>query len=267
MKTFDPKIAIPDILKIIDPIVAKYSNLDPRDYSETHANIHVVERLKWNLDSLYILLINDVIKHHHAIGLIIRNILTDCYTMTYIKHYNSDGISEERKRFGMYKEDLDRYDQLLNLLYENGIFTEDDHNAFLRMQADEEFPIKRLKEFIEANNIKPINSTNTIVRKLLTNRKEQKHKNINNLYDMLNRSYFAWNIYSKHEHIGFYSYLFSRNRDAKVIQRRFLSDLHQILIASLWLISYNLDELGESKAKQAVIDYSTKVLIFGITPS
>jgi hypothetical protein len=261
MKTvFDPKTAINEILKIIDPVIEKYQKLDQKEFSETLTNVHAIERFKWNLDSLYALINEDTVKHNHAIGLVIRNILTDSYTMAYIMHYNSDGIEESRKLYGMYKDDLDKYGEFFKLMHENDHISKVEYDKFVNIQNSSEYGFKKLNAHIDNNSIKKIDSTSQIVKKLLTNRKQQKHKNINNLYDMLNRSYAAWNKYSKYEHMGYYSFIFSRNRNHPLFQEKLTNDIHEILIASSWVFSSNLAKLTEIKAAKALVDYSIKMI-------
>lgn len=255
---FEPEKSITYILNLITPILQKHT-LDPTTFSDLHTNVHAVERFKWSLDSLKVLVEDNLIKNNHVIGLILRNMLTDAYTFAYLYHYDN-GKSEQEKLYALYYSDITNYSGFMQLLKNTKAISDDDYNRFIDLTENDASILKHVTTYCKDNGISPIIKTSKIVTWLLEDRKQNRNKNINNLYDLLNNSYRLWIRFSKHEHIGYYSYAFSRVKDVNGFKKQVLSDIQQVLILSIWTISAYIQKLQEPEAEKQLVEYSVEMV-------
>lgn len=179
-------------------------NKEDLDFPVEFTFYHLLERIKDNLISLELLSKNELVLHDHVIGLIIRNILSDFITTGYIileskdldeltdkliAHLNAD-IRKMDTHIETLKVhnyiDAEKYETIKNKYSQNNSITE-----YIRNQSAE------LKEKKTPNN-KMIFETF-----LQSENQLQWNQKIIDAYDL-------WLFYSKYEHIGWFSYEFTR---------------------------------------------------------
>lgn len=231
-----PNEIIKQILKIINPIMDKPKSKDlvfPTEFTF----FHVLERIKFNLESLDILVNANIIKHEHGIGLICRNLLSDFISIGYIVKLSKDEDDYYVNLYRLYYTDLSKAETFLNIYLKAQIATDEDVKIFRDKKNSHEEIHKLIFDYAAKYKIQKFPQTSTIIELFIQSKlKEKWSTEIINSYDM-------WAYYSKYEHIGWSSYAFTRNTEKiKVVLQ-----LQSVLKKTTLLLSTCLEKLGETE--------------------
>jgi len=229
-------------LEIINPIIEKDLE-EKNNFPAGFTFFHILERVKLNLQSIYLLAKDSMVKHDHAIGLISRNLMTDFIVSGYIiKLFGSEEIYYN-KLYSLYNSDIKKTKSIINMFFEKGFIDEDEKN-----KIEENFNnysiYKVIHDFAANHNLKEFPNTKSIIEKFLDI--DQNDEWI----DQIKRSYDLWVYLSKYEHLGWYSYYLTRNTQSVKIKER----LNSVLFKTLILTSSCLEILGEKRALKKIIE-------------
>jgi hypothetical protein len=243
-----PDEIIKQISGIIIPVMAKHKSKD-FDFPTQFTFFHVLERIKFNLESLDLLVRSDIIKYEHGIGLICRNLLSDFITIGFIVKLSKDEEDYHVNLYRLYYTDLSKAESFLNVYLKAEIATTEDLKIFQGKKNNPEEIHKLVFDYATKYKINKFPSNAGIIDLFIQSKLEdQWAKEIIASYDL-------WVFYSKYEHIGWSSYNFTRNAEKTKAITRLLSVLRKTI-----LLTYTcLDKLGE---KQALINLSRLKKIF-----
>ncbi len=120
-----PEEIINKMFDIIHPIINR-KKLKTLDFPVDFTFFHALERIDNNLQTLNLLIKNDIIKYKHTIGLVCRNILSDFITTGFIVLISKDLDDFHVNLYRLYYNDLLKSESFLNLYVKAGLATEDD---------------------------------------------------------------------------------------------------------------------------------------------
>ncbi|MES2286098.1 MAG: hypothetical protein V4547_10450 [Bacteroidota bacterium] len=232
-----PDKIIKQILEIINPIMDKNKAKD-FDFPSEFTFFHVLERIKFNLESLDLLVGSDMIKYEHGIGLICRNLLSDFITIGFIVKLSKDEEEYYVNLYRLYYTDLSKAESFLNMYLKAEIVTEQDLIIFRNKKKNPEEIHKLIFDYAAEYNINKFPSNAGIIELFI-----QSKLNDQWISEVIN-SYDIWTFYSKYEHIGWSSYNFTRNTEKTKAVQRLLSVLKKTTL----LLSTCLDKLGETES-------------------
>jgi len=231
-----PDEIIKRILEIINPIMNKHKSKDFA-FPSVFTFFHVLERIKFNLESLDLLVSSDIIKYEHGIGLICRNLLSDFITIGFIVKLSKDEDEYYVNLYRLYYTDLSKAESFLNIYLKAGIASEEDKKTFQDKKNNPEEIYKLIFDYAAEYNIRKFPSNSSIIELFIQSKlNDQWATEVINSYDI-------WTFYSKYEHIGWSSYNFTRNTEKTIALQR----LRSVLKKTTLLLSTCLDKLGESE--------------------
>lgn len=244
----NPDIIIAEILKIINPILIKY--LDQKiNFPVEFTFYHVLERIKFNLESLQILVKDNITKHDHAIGLISRNLLSDFITTGFIIKLSTSEDDYYSNLYSLYDSDLKKADSFLNMYKDAGCVDDDEWKNYNEKYSDENNIYKLIRDYCKDLDIKSFPTTRKIIERFLKSE-------MNDPWAVqIKKSYDTWGFFSKYEHIGWYSYDLSRNADKSIVIER----LNSVLCNTSILVGSCLDTLKEEQAMNDSVDLMKKI--------
>lgn len=223
-------------LKILNPVLDKTNNYEINN-PKKFIFCQILERVKFSIISLKLLIENDIIKHDHAIGLISRNLLTDFITFGYLIGLSVNKEQFEKNLYVLLNCDLKRVDSEIEYYKNYGIPDEKRNEYFARYVN--EIPYKTIRDYVNKHKLdkEQFPKTTTIIKKFLkAKRNDVLSKGIN--------SFNKWFVYSKYEHLGWYSYELTRriNRDDAI------KYLLNVLFDTTIMAAGCLEELEEKNA-------------------
>lgn len=206
----------------------KYMNLKTK-FPIPHLLIQVLERYSGNMKSLHVLIQDDVFKHMHACGLIMRNIMSDMHIIGTFLLFEESDKDLEYYCWQMLFNDIRFTDSLMTSVEKLG-FPKSLQNAFEETIHDWknyegndfikknwiELSSKKPNELSEAdgndNHYKPKNEFNNINNKVLFET-ILKCKKEDQFAHFLILNYLNYSTLSKFEHLGWNSYTLTRKLD------------------------------------------------------
>lgn len=209
----------------------------------------VLERLESSLGTLEVLVKDNALRHHHSIGLICRNILSDFITTGGIVKLPESEESRFEHLYALYYDDLRRTDNFVKLFEEGSVLTREEAQRYSEKHAMPDSMYKVIRDYVREYDTKQFPSTTSIIKSLLTRGQEDPW-----LIE-LHRSFDIWTYYSKYEHLGWYAYELTRNLNQKKATTRLLS----VLRLSALLQSSCLEVLGENKAYEESFEVYRKL--------
>ena len=242
-----PDLIITKILHIIIPVLKK--DLDQKNnFPVGFTFYHVLERVRFNLESIQILAKDNIVKHDHAIGLISRNLLSDFIATGYIIKLSVSEDDYYSKLYSLYDSDLRKVDSFLNMYKKAGFIDDDELKKHNKKYSDENHIYKVIRDYCEEFDLKSFPSTRAIIEKFLKS-------DMNDPWvDQVQKSYETWILLSKYEHLGWYSYDVTINTDnEKAIER-----LNSVLFKTVILVGSCLETLKEEQAMKDSVDLMRK---------
>jgi len=233
MKTIQ---VISSILKIIDPVLNRRNN-ETTDFPVEFTFTQILERIKFNLESMKVLVENGIAKHDHAIGLISRNLLTDFITTGYIIKLSASDEEIYVKLYALHNSDLKKIDSYLNLAKSAGFSDDTELDAFKMKYSDENHIYKTIRDYCIEFEVKNFPSMISIIELFIIADLKDRWA------DEIKRSYDIWIFYSKYEHLGWNSYDLTRNTSTVKADER----LRNVLFKTSILLGSSLEILKEEK--------------------
>ena len=227
---------ISSILNVINPVLnnrSKASITFPLEFTF----FQVLERIKFNLESIKVLLENGIEKHDHAIGLISRNLLTDFITTGYIIKLSSSEEDVYMKLYALYNSDLKKVDSILKTLKDAEFVNDDELKVLNEKYSNENHIYKVIRDYCIEFDVTSFPPVSVMIESFI------KSDLKDNWSDQIKRSYDIWIFYSKYEHLGWNSYDLTRNTSAKKSNER----LRSVLLKTLVLLGSCLEILKEEK--------------------
>jgi hypothetical protein len=224
---------ISSILSIINPVLNKRYN-ESISFPLEFTFCQVLERVKFNLESIKVLLDKGIDMHDHAIGLISRNLLTDFITTGYVIKLSNSEEEIDMKLYALYNSDLKKVDSLLKTLKKADFVSNDELNVINEKYSNDN---KVIRDYCIEYEIKSFPSINTIIESFIKS-------DLKDIWsDQIKRSYDIWIFYSKYEHLGWSSFDLTRNTSAEKANERLTS----VLMKTLILLGSCLEILKEKK--------------------
>ncbi len=204
-------IILQDLMLELDKLHAPFIRVDVTFPTE-FIFVHSLERLRRNLRTISLLINKDPIENEHGIGLSIRNILTDLFTIAYLRDYSNDIEELTTNAYNLFYQDIDLILKVARTQSEIGQLPQEAYKNHLNIIETEGNLLNKIKT--ESKGKFP--KTSEIYNKYYSkDTNKELHSTITNAYDM-------WLYFSKYEHIGWYSYEITRtplgyNKFEKVI--------------------------------------------------
>ncbi|WP_018344263.1 hypothetical protein [Cytophaga aurantiaca] len=236
--------SITEILNLINPILIKDES-STLNFPIQFTFHHVLERTTVSLESIRILMKSGISAHDHAIGLLSRNILSDFIIVGYISKFskNEDDMIDMLNNF--YNADLKKVDTYIETLKKLKIAPEGLQEHHLNKYLTDNSVLNYVRTNINTGKSSKTN-TNFIISEI---HKKFSEKESQDFYDIqIIKSYDTWLLLSKYEHLGWYSYEFTRNLYTEILTKRFSF----VLYSTLMLITFSLGNLQEENIKRSV---------------
>jgi len=223
----------------------------------------VLERLGSSLGSLELLLGTDPLQHHHATGLVCRNILSDALTTGYLikstailndRPQDPDRPSTEdpatpsatvqerlhEKLYALYHDDLRRTDKFVEIFREAGILSEEGAKHYREKNAMPNGMLKLIRDHAEEFGIKSFPSNMAMIKSLL------KLDPQDAWIRELQLAFDNWTYFSKYEHLGWHAYELTRDLNKNM----FMSRLKSVVRLAALSMSSCLEMLEEQDAME-----------------
>lgn len=209
-----------------------------------------LERLNGNLNGVKVLLSNYQDELEHSLGLILRNILTDFFILSYLSKSNIKDDELENKIIALFYSDYIKNESNKKLLANTPFASSNESSNTSKLEVDKD----RLSKFIieEFNKRKLKKFPNTA--KLIIITKEEGFKSNWDRYII--KAYDLWLFYSKYEHISMSYYNFVRliNPSNKSANIKASIEIAYIMVASC------LTYLNEKDLSEKVFDRLNKFI-------
>ena len=206
--------------------------------------LHVLERVRLSLQSLYVLVKDDLLKNDHGIGLISRNLLSDFIITGHIIHTSSTEEEMTEKLYSMYNSDLKKQDAFIRMFKDSGMMSDDEFNNYFLRYDDDSDMHKIIRDNYNLGNQNFFPTTKNIIEEFLKTEIDDKwvHE-IKNGYDI-------WVFFSKYEHLGWGSYSYTRNTELLKAEQR----LKSVIFKTIILAASCCEILEENDALEQLID-------------
>lgn len=213
---------------------------------------HAIERTNYSLLGINRLSDSDDCNYCHSINLICRNILTDYILLKYIKlKYKNDEDSISIFLLAIYNDEIIRAKNYISNLSSHPFSAKNSKEDFHKQFTDPQNILSHINQLIELNKSnlpKNITTTTTIFKEILsTSNSNSQNIKIIDAYDI-------WLKLSKNEHIGWFSFEFSRNLNKEYVTKL----INRTICYSIELIEICLEYLAEyesvEKLKQIQIN-------------
>ena len=238
----NPLEIIRKILENINPVLARDQH--KKEFPVDFTFYHVLERAKFSLESIAVLVKDGIAKHDHGIGLILRNLLTDFITTGYfIKILQSDQ-DVKNSLYSLYNTDLKKTDSFMKLLLKYGVINQTEMDKFMELYVDENHIYNMIRTYAEENKLKNFPPTSSIIEEFLK-------ADSNDLWiKQVQESYDIWISLSKYEHVGWNSYHITRKTNENSAIKR----LDNVLSKTLILTASCLAILKEKESEKKIHD-------------
>ncbi len=120
-----PEEAIQKMLDIINPIMSQQKSRS-LEFPVEFTFFHALERINYNIQTLDLLINNDLVIYDHAVGLSCRNLLSDFITISYIVRFSKDIDECYVNLYRLYYTDLKKNESFIDLFTKAGLVTEND---------------------------------------------------------------------------------------------------------------------------------------------
>lgn len=236
-------VIISKTLTLVNSILSK--DIDERNnFPIGFTYYQVLERAKCSLDSLQLLVSDSIVKHDHAIGLILRNLLSDFITTGFIIRLSKDEETHYVNLYSLHNSDLKKVDALLNMYKNQGYVNADDLKSYEARYSNDNHIYKVIRDYCEEHQVKSFLPTRQIISKFLESDK-------NDIWvDKIKQSYGLWSFLSKYEHLGWNSYDLTRGVKEKDADER----LRSVLFNTLIMIGCCFEILKEQEALKKSLD-------------
>lgn len=224
---------IAEIRRIANPVLQKSAGKKV-DFPVTFTFTQALERLDRVLESLAVLVGNDLLKHEHSIGLLLRNILSDFLPIAYmVKFSRLDEL--EPKLYSFYKADIKKVESHIERFRKGGLVSQEEADRYHASTTSAGAFHQMVKDYCSQHTVKDFPSNGAIVDLVFA------IKPASELANKIQQAYDLWFYYSKYEHIGWYSFDLTRQRDRKLIQAR-LDDVLRIAVILLGMCAEMLKD-------------------------
>lgn len=207
---------------------------------------HILERIENNLVSLDILVKNSLVKHDHAIGLISRNLLSD-FILTGFMILESNNENELiSKLYLNLHADLKKMDSYVDIRKNFGKINKEEYETIKKKYTEENTIYAIIRKYGSEISQSKIPHNNQIFQTLLKSENQNAwSKHIIDAYDL-------WLYFSKYEHLGWFSYDFTRELNNKKIE----TNLYFILLNTTLMASSCFDLLkNENSLSESISLY------------
>lgn len=228
------------LINVLDSIL-KDELSKHKEFPKEFTFFHVIERTKCNLDSLQLLIDDDVSRHEHAIGLIKRNLLSDFITTGYILRLSDSKEDLISKLYSLYHSDLKKVKDYIER--SKSTIPEAAYEKFASDFTNNDHIFGQIQEYYKAHELKSFPTTTTIFDYFF------KIENKDIWIKLLIDSYDLWLLLSKYEHLGWYSYAATRNIKRELFDER----LRRVLLNASIMIAGCLEILGKQEEMKAVL--------------
>jgi hypothetical protein len=227
----------------------------------------VLERLGSSLGSLELLHGTDPLQHHHATGLVCRNILSDALITGYLIKSTAilndqpqdpesprkevpatpSATLEERlhkELYALYHDDLRHTDKFVKIFREAGILSEEGAKHYREKHAMPDSILKLIRDYANEFGIKSFPPSTAMIKSLL---KLDPH---DPWIKELQLAFDIWTYFSKYEHLGWHAYELTRDLNKNMFMSRLKSvaRLAALSMSSCLEMLEERDALEESMA-------------------
>lgn len=225
---------INEMLNVIRPVLEK-ENGRKLDFPTEFTFFHVLERIRFNLQTIDLLIKTDIVLHEHAVGLCCRNLLSDFITTGFIIKQSKDQNEYYVNLYRLYYTDLRRTDSFFNMFSGAGFATEDEIKKYNEKKNDPNDIYKLVFDYAAEFELKQFPSNAAIIEQFIkSDGKDLWNREIINSYDV-------YTFYSKYEHLGWHSYSLTRSGNKEKLYER----LHTVLSKTTILLSSCFEILKE----------------------
>lgn len=230
------KNRLEDFIQFLSKILEKeIPNSDELPTGITY--LQIIERTNYSLLAINRLLDSNDYKYSHALNLICRNILTDYILIMYIQvKFNSN--SEEIKCFllSIYNDEFDRLQKTIeSKVY---ISRSEDFNIMFNNPKDRLYQIKNIIKHYN-NKIPEYKSTIAMYNVLVNNHGS------NTLTQEVIEAYGIWMKLSKSEHIGWFSFEFSRTLNIEEMKSLINIVLKKSINMIIFILPYFKEDIND----------------------
>ncbi|MEZ5013666.1 MAG: hypothetical protein R2794_05190 [Chitinophagales bacterium] len=162
---------------------------------------HGMERLYQSLNTIILILRGKPFDHGHALGLVMRNIISDFLILSYIYHKPKGEEERIDLAYDLYRSDIATNDRYIDYAYKNGMLNEELYNNYKNMHTADGSLIKLIKD--SSSNMRFASMKD--ISEYFASQDESEI-----IASLVVKAYDYWALFSKNEHIGWNSYNFTR---------------------------------------------------------
>jgi hypothetical protein len=154
----DPRKTIQNIIDTLTDILNDNHEKN-LDFPIEFTFMTILERVKFNLNSIQLLIEENYTKHDHAIGLLSRNLLSDFILSSYCLRFSDDEEDLKSKLYSLFYSDLKKVDNFLLLMKKGNLLTGNEYDEYKRKYATDNHIYKLINEeysIIKPQSIPPI---------------------------------------------------------------------------------------------------------------
>ena len=162
---------------------------------------HGLERLYQSVNTIILIIRGKPVDHAHAIGLVMRNIISDFLILAYIYHKPKNDEERIDLANDLYRSDIATNDRYIEYAYKIGMLNQEMYNNYKNLHTDDGSIIKLIKD-------SSLNVRFATMKDISEYFASQGEADI--IGSLVVKAYDYWALFSKNEHIGWNSYNFTR---------------------------------------------------------
>jgi hypothetical protein len=224
------------IIQIVNPVINN-KKIENRSFPIEFTFLLVIDRVNENLKALNTLIKNDYLIHHHAIGLISRNLLSDFIAIGYVLKSSSKQEIKD-KLILLHLSDLKKNNANVKFFKQLEILSQQDVEEYQQQFFNPNNIFNFIQEHASELDSEKFPSNRDIIE-IMSQGTDFLSRLIFNCYD-------SWLFFSKYEHIGWSSFEITRN----IKKDKLENVLKFVLSITIVIVRHGMVHLKEYQASE-----------------